>query len=95
MDERITEDTRILRTQGLLESDVAGDVIALDIQNGQCFGFNSVASAVWHSLERETSVAEICETLTSEFEVAESECKEAVIRFVRELHSEGLVELMN
>ena len=83
------------RAVELLEADLGDELLTLDAKAGQCFGFNSVASAVWHSLEHETSVAEICEFLTSEFEVGEDECEEAVIRFVRELHSEGLVTLVN
>jgi hypothetical protein len=93
MNMKISGETRLKRTQDMLESDVAGDVIALDVENGQCYGFNSVASEIWRLLEHHVSVSEICDSLVKQFEVDRTGCETDVILFLDDLCSEGLVKL--
>lgn len=89
----IDQNQRIIRTRDLLESEVDGDIIALSIQKGMCYGFNNVGSRVWGLLAEETSITEICGVLASEFEVDEQVCRDDVTKLVTELSAEGLVEV--
>ena len=89
----ITRDDRIVRTQEILESEVDGEVIALDVDKGQCYGMNAPASAIWHLLKTPSSPVEICRSLCEGYEVDELECERAVIAFVTNLHAEGLVRI--
>jgi hypothetical protein len=91
----IERDSRVVRSREILESAVDGEVIALDISQGECYGFNPVASSIWHLLERETSVAEICDSLYKEFEVERDVCEADVTRLLVELQSAGLIEVRN
>ncbi len=88
----IHPDTRLVRSRDILESEIDGDVIALDIERGECYGLNSVGSAVWRHLAEETSVNEITAALVAEFDVGEDECRAEVTRLVEELAAEGLVK---
>lgn len=91
----IERDSRVVRSREILESAVDGEVIALDIAQGECYGFNPVASSIWHLLESETSVAEICDKLCKDFDVERDVCEADVTRLVVELRSAGLVDVKN
>ena len=89
----IDETTRLKRASHLLESDVHGEVVALDVDRGQCYGLNSVGTEIWRLLEQPTSVGEICADLTSRYEVDPETCRAEVLKLVGELHDEGLVSI--
>ena len=87
----IDETTRLKRTSHLLETDVHGEVVALDVEKGQCYGLDSIGTEVWRLLEQQTSVAEICWNLASRYDVDEQTCRADVLKLVGELNDEGLL----
>jgi len=89
----IAPDTRVVRSREILESEVDGEVVALDIAQGECYGFNAVGSSVWRLLQNDTSVDEICDTLVEEFDVERDVCEAEVTRLLGDLVSAGLVEI--
>ena len=40
-------ETVVTRIGGVLEAEVDGEVVALDIEKGTCYGLNKVGSRVW------------------------------------------------
>lgn len=88
----LTPDTCLIRTQSVLQSEVDGDVVALDVEKGQCYGMNGVASRVWALLETPVTPAAICAELTEEYEVDEATCRTEVLGLLDQLLSEGLVK---
>lgn len=90
---RITPSTSVVRKSGILESEVDEDIIALDVVQGQCYGFNSSASAIWRLLETETSVSKICSILETEFSIESRACEADVLRVLNELRDQGLISV--
>ena len=89
--EPIDPSQKLVRSQELLEADVNGEIVALHIDKGQCYGMNEVASRVWALLAEPVSLDQICETLTQEYEIDQATCAAEVGELVGELKSEGLV----
>lgn len=89
----LARDDIVVRNREILESEVDGDVIALDIPQGECYGFNAVASSVWRLLEHETSAARISDALVSEFDVEREECEAEVLRLLNELLDARLIDV--
>lgn len=87
----IDETTRLKRTSHLLETDVHGEVVALDVEKGQCYGLDSIGTEVWRLLEQQTSVQEICNNLASKYDVDIQTCRADVMKLVGDLHEEGLL----
>lgn len=87
----IAADTRIRRKPNLLDAEVQGEIVSLDVAGGDCYGFNSVASRVWTELENETTIEDICLALLEEFDVSQIDCREAVTNLINRLHNDGLV----
>ncbi|HEX8400891.1 MAG TPA: PqqD family protein [Allosphingosinicella sp.] len=89
----MTEQSRgkIIRCDDLLEADVNGEIVALHVEKGQCYGMNTVASRVWELLAEPTSAEQICETLSSEFDVDRETCLTDVEALIADFDSEGLI----
>ena len=84
---------RIVRTSRLLESEVDGELVALDIENGQCYGLNGAGTRIWQLLGTETTPARICDALTGEYDVDRATCEADVRQVLGSLKDEGLVEV--
>lgn len=82
---------RIIRCDDLLEADVNGEIVALHVEKGQCYGMNAVASRVWALLAEPTSPEQICARLSDEFDVDADTCRSDVAALLADLKSEGLI----
>ena len=88
----MTDHARIIRCDDLLEADVNGEIVALHVEKGQCYGMNAVASRVWALLAEPTSPDQICARLSAEFDVDAETCRTDVAALIAELRSEGLIQ---
>lgn len=88
----MNQDARIVRCEELLEADLNGEIVALHIERGQCYGLNTVAADIWRMLAEPISVDEICTKLTQEYEIDSPTCRDEVLRLVSQLEDEGLVK---
>lgn len=88
----MNHDARIVRCEELLEADLNGEIVALHIERGQCYGLNTVAADIWRMLAEPISVDEICTRLTQDYEIDSPTCRDEVLRLVSQLEDEGLVK---
>jgi len=49
----------VTRTEGLIEAEVDGEIVALHVETGTCYGFNLPATRIWALLERPMTVEEL------------------------------------
>lgn len=62
------------RVVELLEAELGDELVALSVEDGNCFGFNAVAASVWRALEQPRTVDELKARLLAEYEVSPQEC---------------------
>lgn len=89
----IARNTPIRRSRNLLESEIDGDVIALSIDKGMCYGLNDVGSRIWRALDDWTDMDRIVGVLVDEFDVDEATCGAEVERLLNELNAENILEV--
>jgi hypothetical protein len=82
---------KYVRREKLLEADVNGEIVALHVERGQCYGLNGVASEIWRMLEQPRSTTEICDSLLEDYEIDNATCENQVTVFISELVKDGLV----
>jgi hypothetical protein len=87
------QDCVVTRRASLLEAEVDGEIVALHVDNGTCYGFNGTASQIWSMLESPKRLTEIRDAMLAEFEVDAVTCEAEVTALVRELEADGLVDL--
>ena len=89
----MTEDLLVKRKGGLIEAEVDGELVALHVENGTCYGFNGTATRIWQMVEQPKRLSELRDLLMAEFDVDAETCEQDVRTLVKDLESDGLVEL--
>ncbi|WP_337846585.1 HPr-rel-A system PqqD family peptide chaperone [Sphingomonas sp.] len=95
-DDRTASDAATLHVQrsgSLFESEVAGEIVALEVVSGKCYGFNPTASRILNLLAQPQTLAALCARLTEEFDVDPETCRADVRRLLDDLARDGLVTL--
>lgn len=80
---------------GLLQAECDGEVLALNIEQGNCYGLNPIGSQIWRMLTRPIPVCDICSKLASEYAIDMSTCEVEVLDLLEHLRVEGLIDLAN
>lgn len=67
-------DLRYQRAVELLEAELGDELVALSVEDGNCFGFNSVAASVWRALEQPRTFEQLKEVLLTEYDISPEQC---------------------
>ena len=81
----------VSRKAGFIEAEIDGEVVALNIEQGICYGLNQVGSRIWHLLETPSRIGDLCETLLSEYSVDPADCERQVLELLEDLCKEGMI----
>jgi len=87
----IDETTRVVRNEDLPTGEIDGELVALDLDRGECFGMDEVGSALWAIAAEPVSVGSIADALTQRYEVDRAQCLADIRPFIADLISEGLL----
>ncbi len=93
--QRINETTRVQRNENLPTGEVDGELVALDLDRGECFGMDQVGSAIWSLSAEPVTVADLADALTQRFDVARDQCLADLQPFVSDLIEEGLLRRLS
>ena len=83
----------VSRRASLLEAEVDGEVVALDVDSGRCYGFNATATEVWKHIAEPMRLSALRDALTDRYEVDAETCELQLRELLAELERDGLVEL--
>ena len=78
-----------------LFTSLGDDIVALNVERGQCYGMEKVTAEVWRLLAEPTDVDHLCDRLVEIYEVEPALCRADVQRLLEQLQSEGLVETVS
>ena len=79
------------RAVDLMEAELGAELVALDAEAGTCFGFNEVATSVWHALSEPRSFDELCTGLLGEYDVDPDQCRSELKALLDDMQARGLV----
>jgi len=88
----LATDAPIARAEGLVASEVNGEVVVLSIELGHFFHLNATGSRIWNLLDAPKTVAALSATLGERFSVGAEECRRDVAEFVQGMLEKGLLE---
>jgi hypothetical protein len=89
----VGEDLVIERRGEMIETEVDGELVALHVDKGTCYGFNGTATRIWGMIEQPKRLSEIKEALLLEFDVDPATCETQLRELLDELAADGLVEI--
>lgn len=85
--------TLVVRKKDIMFSELDHEIIMFNLSKSEYYGFNEMASRIWHLLENEISLKQLIELLMDEYEVTYGQCREEVIAFLNRLNEKKLVTL--
>ena len=89
----MSDDPIVERRDGLIQTEVDGELVALHIENGACYGFNLTATRIWALIEKPKRLSELERELIAEYDVDPQTCREQLRAMLEELQSDGLLDL--
>lgn len=93
-EKRIDLNTTVGRSNGIVASEVDGEVVMMNIEQGSYFGLNGVASNIWRLLETPQTVSQVCEAVGAQYDVEKDRCRREVLAFLEELAVDGTIRVM-
>ena len=89
----ISQSSLVQRSQHQTSAGMPDETVILNPVSGVYFGLDEVGARVWELIETPRTVTELCEAITQEYAVAAEQCKQDLIKLLRELAAAGLVEI--
>lgn len=93
-DTPISRASTLARKPGLVEAEIDGSTVVLDINGDKCCGFDPIGSQIWKMLETPALVQSICERLVSSYEVDAATCERDVLDLLQDMRDQNLIELV-
>jgi hypothetical protein len=75
----------------VIEAEIDGEVVAMNLETGFCYGLNRIGSRIWQILSDAVSVSSLCTQLCAEYDVEQETCEQQVLSLLEELIAENLV----
>lgn len=81
----------VVRNDDIIFTDLDDTVVMMDVEEGRYYELDPTAASVWALLERECSVASVCDALLQRYNVSPETCRRDVQAFLGELVDLGIV----
>ena len=91
---KLSLNSTVARNPGVVESEIDGEVVAMDIESGGLYGLDPVGSRIWHLIAEAVPVSDVCAKLLSEYEVETAACERDVLSLLSELYAEKLISIV-
>jgi hypothetical protein len=75
----------------VIARELSGETVLLNLESGVYYGLDPVGTRVWQLLMQGRTIADVCETMIDEYEVAPDVLRGDVVRLVGELRERGIV----
>jgi len=82
---KMDKDTKIVLRKKLNVTDLSGEKVMVDFDNGKYFLIKGVGNDIWDMIQDEITPNEIIEKLLSEYDVSREECEKSVMEFLEKM----------
>ena len=83
--EIITNQTKIQLSSKLYASEIAAEVVILEITEGVYYGLNKMGAIIYDYVKEPIVVGELCRLLAEKYDPGSADIEAMVLEFVREL----------
>ena len=87
--------TTLVRKSTAATAEVDGQLVALDIDSGSCYGLNKVATRIWDLIAVPTTPESVVAALMADYDVDLAVCQEQTLDLINDLGREGLVDVVS
>jgi hypothetical protein len=86
--------TVVACSDDLIKAEIDGEILALNVERGACYGMNVIGSRVWNLVAQPIRVCDLCSALLKEYRVDPEVCERQVLDLLEELRAEGLIAIV-
>ena len=90
----IDESSLIVRNDSIPTGEIDGELVALDLERGDCFGMDRIGTLIWAMAAEPVRAAAIVDRLASEHDVDRDQCRDDVLPFLADLADAGLMRVL-
>ncbi|MHA7139538.1 lasso peptide biosynthesis PqqD family chaperone [Rossellomorea arthrocnemi] len=80
---------------GSIESNMGGERVLLNVENGKYYNLGEVGGVIWDCLKSSKTIEQTISILLDEYDVEPSICEENVLTFLHSLEEENLIAINN
>jgi len=90
-DQEFRNGDQIVASTDLLTTRVDGEVMAMSVERGACYGLDPIGSRIWELVETPITVADLVARLTQEYDVDAEVCRTDVRALLSSMEAEGMI----
>jgi coenzyme PQQ synthesis protein D (PqqD) len=75
----------------VITRELSGETVLLNLESGVYYGLDTVGTRVWQLITQGRTIANVCDTMVEEYDVAPDVLHADVTRLVGELRDRGIV----
>ena len=87
------ENVRIEISSEVLEQEVSGETVLLDLASESYFGLDSVGTRIWQLLQEQSELELVYESMLSEYDVEAEQLEADLVELIGKLEDAGLVKI--
>ncbi|MBO1512377.1 lasso peptide biosynthesis PqqD family chaperone [Metabacillus bambusae] len=91
--QRISLTHIVSQEEGNIVSDMDGEKVMLNIQNGKYYNLGDIGGDIWDLIKKPTSINQLVNSLFTQYDVEQSKCEEQVLSFLNLLYDERLIKV--
>ena len=89
----VTTSSVVVSSDNVTSTQIEGESILLDLEEGVYYGLNSVGGAIWEEIQEPMLIEDIVRAITNTYDVERGQCREDVLALVTDLEENGLVDV--
>jgi len=89
----ISINTIVSHRKDIDTTDLNGDLVMMDLEEGRYFSLNSVGSRIWQLIEKPIEVNKVIDSLLEEYDTNRNECEENVLEFLEKLNDSKIISI--
>ena len=91
----ISKGAIVVATREQVSSDLAGEVVILNLNRGVYYGLDEVGALVWNLIQEPRPVEAIRDAILEGYEVEPDRCERDLLALLQDMEAAGLVEVTN
>jgi hypothetical protein len=93
-DSALEPQMQVRRIGDVLDVDMDGELVMMNIEQGRYFGLNQTGTRIWALLAEPVVISDLCDQLTVKFSVPPKQCEHEVVVFLERLLTRGLLQVV-
>lgn len=81
----INSNSLISRNPDIIHTDMDGETVMMNIEQGGYYGLDKTATTIWEMLEDDLTVAQICDRLCEKYDVETQQCQTDTLPFIQDM----------